>query len=63
MDTVVVAVAVVLTGLLGWYFFGPRETRRAEVEQGAQVLTVTVKGGVQPGRDRSGAGCSCPAPV
>lgn len=45
MDTVVVAVAVVLTGLLGWYFFGPRETRRAEVEQGAQVLTVTVKGG------------------
>lgn len=33
MDIVVIAVAVVLTGLLGWDFFGPRETRRAEVEQ------------------------------
>ncbi len=48
MDVVVVAVAVVVTGLLGWYFFGPRHSHRATVEQGAQVLTVAVKGGYSP---------------
>ncbi|HEY3407784.1 MAG TPA: heavy metal translocating P-type ATPase, partial [Propionicimonas sp.] len=48
MDVVVVAVAAVLTGLLGWYFFGPRSTHRAALEQGVQVLTVAVKGGYSP---------------
>ncbi|OJV84618.1 MAG: copper-translocating P-type ATPase [Cellulomonas sp. 73-92] len=48
MDVVVVAVAVVLTGLLGWYFFGPRSSHRATVEQGRQSLTVAVKGGYTP---------------
>ena len=48
MAVVVIAVAVVLTGLLGWYFFGPRSTHRAAVEQGVQVMTVAVKGGYSP---------------
>lgn len=42
---VVVGIAVVLTGLLGWYFFGSRNSHRATLEQGVQTLTVTVKGG------------------
>lgn len=48
MDLIVVAVAVVLTGVLGWYFFGPRSSSRATVEGGVQVLTVAVKGGYTP---------------
>ena len=37
--------ALVLTGLMAWYFFGPRKSRRAELADGVQVITVTVKGG------------------
>ena len=48
MDVVVVAVAVVLTGLLGWFFFGPRSSHRATLDQGVQTLTVSVKGGYSP---------------
>ncbi|MFQ6171311.1 heavy metal translocating P-type ATPase [Oryzobacter sp. R7] len=44
----VVAVAVALTALSGWYFFGPRTTRRATVEDGLQVVRVTVRGGYTP---------------
>jgi len=40
--------AVLLTGLLGWYFFGPKKSRQAELTDGAQVITVTVKGGYNP---------------
>ena len=47
-DVLTVLGAVVATGLLGWYFFGPRRTHRADVEGGVQVLTVTVKGGYSP---------------
>ncbi|HWB36256.1 MAG TPA: heavy metal translocating P-type ATPase, partial [Rugosimonospora sp.] len=45
---VVIAIAVVLTGALGWYFFGPRSSSRAVVDGGVQVLTVAVKGGYSP---------------
>ncbi|ASR56164.1 heavy metal translocating P-type ATPase [Cellulomonas sp. PSBB021] len=48
MDVVVIAVAVTLTAALGWYFFGPRASARAGVENGVQVLTVAVKGGYSP---------------
>ncbi len=48
MDVVVVVAAVLLTGVLGWYFFGPRRSSRAMVEQGRQTLTVAVKGGYSP---------------
>ena len=43
-----VATAAVLTVLTGWYFFGPKKSRRAELEGGRQVVTVTVKGGYSP---------------
>ncbi|WP_238154467.1 heavy metal translocating P-type ATPase [Ornithinimicrobium sufpigmenti] len=42
------ATATVLTVLTGWYFFGPKKSRRAELEGGRQVVTVTVKGGYSP---------------
>jgi P-type Cu+ transporter len=40
--------AVVLTGLLAWYFFGPKKSRQAELADGVQVIRVTVKGGYSP---------------
>ena len=48
MDVVVIVVAVLVTGALGLYFFGPRSSSRAVVEGGVQVLTVAVKGGYSP---------------
>ena len=42
------AAALVLTALIGWYFFGPKKSRRAEVDGGVQVVTVSVKGGYSP---------------
>jgi len=33
---------------LGWYFFGPRASKRAVVNGGVQVQTITVKGGYSP---------------
>ena len=47
-DLLLVAGALVLTGLLGWYFFGPKRSHRAALEDGVQVLRVVVKGGYQP---------------
>lgn len=47
-DWLVVGAAVALTALLGWYFFGPKKSRRAEVADGVQEVTVTVKGGYSP---------------
>ena len=42
------AATLVLTALIGWYFFGPKKSRRAEVDGGVQVVTVSVKGGYSP---------------
>ena len=47
-DWVLVAAAVVLSALLLWFFFGPKKTRRAELDAGVQTVTVTVKGGYSP---------------
>ncbi|UZJ25990.1 heavy metal translocating P-type ATPase [Rhodococcus antarcticus] len=47
-EVLVVVGAVVLTGLLGWYFFGPKKSRHAELGDGVQSITVTVKGGYSP---------------
>lgn len=33
-DWLVVGVALAVTLLLGWYFFGPKKSRRAEVADG-----------------------------
>ncbi|THG31022.1 heavy metal translocating P-type ATPase [Naasia lichenicola] len=48
MSGIVVAVAVALTGLLAWYFFAPRRSKRAAMDGGLQVQTITVKGGYSP---------------
>jgi len=45
---VVLLVGVLLTGFLGWYFFGPKRSRRAELDDGVQVVRVTVRGGYSP---------------
>ena len=48
MAWIVVGTAVVLSGLLGWFFFGPKRAGRVTVEDGVQVVTVTVDGGYSP---------------
>jgi Cu+-exporting ATPase len=47
-EVIVVAAAATLTLLLGWFFFGPRKSYRADLADGVQVVTVTVKGGYTP---------------
>src|SRR5215470_20007194 len=47
-DLVVIVGAVVLSGVLGWFFFGPRRARAAELVGDAQLVTVTVRGGYSP---------------
>ncbi len=47
-EVMVVAVAVVLTALLGWFFFAPRKAREAEMGEGVQVVRVKVQGGYSP---------------
>jgi Cu+-exporting ATPase len=44
---VVIATAAGLAGL-GWFFFAPRRARAAELADGVQRITVTVKGGYSP---------------
>ncbi len=48
MDWVVIGVGVILTGLLGWYFFGPKRAGRVELQDGVQVVRVTLNGGYSP---------------
>lgn len=56
VEIAVAAGAVTLCALLGWFFFGPREARRAEVRGGVQEIDVTVKGGYAPDLIRVQAG-------
>jgi Cu+-exporting ATPase len=44
-EIVVTAAGVLLGGALAWFFFGPKESRRAELRGGAQEVEVSVKGG------------------
>jgi P-type Cu+ transporter len=44
---VVIATATAIAGL-GWFFFGPRKARAAELADGVQRSVVTVKGGYSP---------------
>ncbi|MGH3738754.1 MAG: heavy metal translocating P-type ATPase [Micromonosporaceae bacterium] len=44
-DLWVIAGAVGLVAFLGWYFFGPKKALLADVRDGVQVVTITVKGG------------------
>src|SRR5215471_15212733 len=45
---VVVVLAVAALGGLGWFFFGPRKAKAAELAGGVQRATVTVRGGYSP---------------
>ncbi|MGA5411870.1 heavy metal translocating P-type ATPase [Streptomyces lavendulocolor] len=47
-DVVVVVLAAVLIAGLGWFFFGPRRARTAQLEGGVQRVEVTVRGGYSP---------------
>ncbi|MGV8910519.1 MAG: cupredoxin domain-containing protein, partial [Propionicimonas sp.] len=47
-EVLIVAGALVLTGLMGWFFFGRKKSRLAELVDGVQVVEVTVKGGYSP---------------
>ena len=49
-NLVVVALAVLLTAGLGWFFFAPRKGRSAELVGSVQEVRVTVKGGYSPDR-------------
>ena len=49
MVWVVLVGAVVLTALLVWFFFGPKKAGSVRVEDGVQVVEVTVDGGYSPG--------------
>jgi Cu+-exporting ATPase len=48
IDVAILAGSLVLTGLLAWYFFGPKKSRLAELTDGVQIVKVTVKGGYSP---------------
>src|SRR5438034_4001900 len=45
--SVLLAAALAIGGL-GWFFFGPRRARSAQLEGGVQRVVVTVKGGYSP---------------
>ncbi|WP_436494307.1 heavy metal translocating P-type ATPase [Actinokineospora sp. HUAS TT18] len=47
-DIVVLVAAVAVIAGLGWYFFGPRHARRAQLSDGVQRVEITVRGGYQP---------------
>ncbi|MGW7456302.1 heavy metal translocating P-type ATPase [Streptomyces sp. NPDC054797] len=47
-DVIVVLSAGVLIAGLGWFFFGPRRARAAQLEGGVQRVEVTVRGGYSP---------------
>lgn len=44
VDGVTIWSALLLTGLLAWFFFGPKKTRQADMEEGVQLVRVSVKG-------------------
>lgn len=47
-DIAVIAAGVAMSGFLGWFFFGPKKVRQAELVGQVQEVTVTVKGGYSP---------------
>jgi Cu+-exporting ATPase len=47
-DIAAVAGGLALTGLLGWFFFGPKKAHSTDLVGNVQEVTVTVKGGYSP---------------
>src|SRR6266568_3120612 len=47
-DIAVVLVGLALSGILGWFFFGPKKAHAATQVGNVQEVTVTVKGGYSP---------------
>src|SRR6266581_1791366 len=47
-DVAVVVAGLAVTGLLGWFFFGPKTARSADLVGNVQEVRVTVKGGYSP---------------
>ncbi|HEY5987238.1 MAG TPA: cupredoxin domain-containing protein, partial [Streptosporangiaceae bacterium] len=56
VELLVSAAGGVLIAVLAWFFFGPKQARRAEVRGGVQVVEITVKGGYSPNLIRVQAG-------
>ena len=48
MSWLVIGGALVVTGLLWWFFFGPKRAGQVSLEDGVQVVRVTVDGGYSP---------------
>ena len=48
IELLVVLAGVLTAGFLAWFFFGPKQARRAELVGGVQEVHVTVKGGYSP---------------
>ena len=55
-EILVTAGGVALIAALGWFFFGPKQARRAEVRGGVQEVEITVKGGYSPNLIRADGG-------
>src|SRR6266581_1569542 len=47
-DIIVLIAAAGAIGGLGWFFFGPRRAKAAELTGGVQRVQVTVRGGYSP---------------
>ncbi|MHB9857537.1 heavy metal translocating P-type ATPase [Streptomyces sp. YIM S03343] len=47
-DLIVIFVSAVAVAAMGWFFFGPRRARSAELSHGVQRAEVTVRGGYSP---------------
>lgn len=47
-EVLVPAGGVLLVAFLAWFFFGPKEARRAELRGGVQEVEIIVKGGYSP---------------
>jgi P-type Cu+ transporter len=47
-EILVTAAGLALIAGLGWFFFGPKQGRRAELRGGFQEVEITVKGGYSP---------------
>lgn len=48
MTVAIIVVAVLLSAVILWYFFGSRSGSAAQVHDGAQTIDVTVQGGYSP---------------